>query len=236
MTRGGTLVASEELAVEGEHTASVPVPAIESGELCVTITQIGRPGKDHAASVLALPEEAADEMCEMFAKMVGEVRTRGLSRGSTLIYVHPDQVTDGFDTQRSRRPLLKEHHADQVLKEQVWMTHFRPLSSDFASALEGQAAASDCPAGRRAPLATYLIANRRWATASFLLTTCLRSGARVSLGPFALSEEDISVESLERDFGDVGPENLVVGKRVVGAKGSGGDLWTRKWARSKRAP
>ncbi|CAD7694720.1 unnamed protein product [Ostreobium quekettii] len=67
--------------------------------------------------------------------------------------------------------------------------------------------------GSRAPLARYLIANELWYTASFLLTTCLRCGVPVTLGPFALSEENLKAENLRTDFFVMGSENagLAVG-------------------------
>ncbi|CAD7699320.1 unnamed protein product [Ostreobium quekettii] len=219
---GGTIMAGEGRVV------SICAPAMDSCVAQIAITNSDNELCISTSSLLALPESAAGEFGSLLSRTIAEVHNNSAPRMGCCPSACPNEDAD------VRPNLLTQVCEDaQWMKEAVWATYFRPLCADFAAVLEDLVAHQrdqldqgdqedledqvdqiDHSEDLRVQLTTYLIANHMWTSASFLLTTCMRSGVRVTLGPFRLGEDDVTPHCLKRHF-------FLVGTGVAGPVGGG---------------
>eukprot|EP00803_Ostreobium_quekettii_P005779 evm.model.scf_349.4 EVM.evm.TU.scf_349.4 scf_349:58086-62460(+) len=192
LVRGGEAVGTVEMIQNGGNTLSLSLPAIKCWGIYLDLSpmamgSIGQDEEEKSVAILALPREASQEVRRLFEMALLEIEVGGDQKTCFL----PMGKTD------------LRHLDEQERRVAVWKSYFRTFCSDFASALDGLLSRSDHTPGRCASLSAYLLSQHMWHSASFLMTTCLRAGAVVTLGPFALAEEDLSAARLESGWCDV---------------------------------
>ncbi|CAD7699326.1 unnamed protein product [Ostreobium quekettii] len=193
----------------------ISLPAFQSCRLRVAIHPNGYGHNQVAPCMLSLPEPVAQEFRRLFKgieRAICSKRKKRESQQAAKIGSVPAH------TKRAQR--LPQ------AKELAWCSHFAPLCSRFADLLEGLSSGSGHLHQACAETAMLFLKKRMWASASFLLTACLESGASVTLGPYALLGEDVEAARLRKDFPALpkGAAGLTVGE-MAGKMGPE-RLWT----------
>eukprot|EP00803_Ostreobium_quekettii_P007675 evm.model.scf_96.8 EVM.evm.TU.scf_96.8 scf_96:123393-125899(+) len=189
LTTKGEGESQASLVSNAGRTVSIAVPPSENYWVSLAVPAAEEGGQESTVVMLALPRSAAQEMQYLFLRMAAEARQRK-GRLSTELHYGGHDMTGAS----------QEFSDDMGAKKAAWAHHFGPFSIDFADALEDLISGDGQKKGLIVPLARYLMTNRLWNAASFLLTTCSRCGVPVTLGPFALSEDDVSADNLRNDF------------------------------------
>ncbi|CAD7699330.1 unnamed protein product [Ostreobium quekettii] len=220
----GELVANAPLSPAMGKTLSLDLPPIGSCGVYVTITGVAEEPDSKAPCMLSLPAEAAEEVCELFSRMLSDMMASYADSPSELLYVpagcDPPPQPAWMGRGGSSRQWLE---GDTPLREAVWASHLQPFIADFAALLEGLSAGNSDSHGACVPMVMYLLQARLWNTASFLLTSCLAHGVPVTLGPFALSAVDVEAHRLKADFLAMASraEGLCVGEGAGGVEERG---------------
>eukprot|EP00803_Ostreobium_quekettii_P006976 evm.model.scf_1278.3 EVM.evm.TU.scf_1278.3 scf_1278:21217-23727(-) len=178
VSAGGRRVGTAGGVYMRRDTMSVTIPAVDSCCVSLDITPVGHEHSQSTVNILALPRPAALEVCDLFEMA---------QRQPDGCYIKASEQLDHVDQKES-------------LKEELWSSYFGAFCADFASVLECLSTGSRCAQPTCACLVRHMLSHHMWHSASFLMTSCIRSGGQVTLGPFALNEEDVEPDRLQANY------------------------------------
>ncbi|CAD7699328.1 unnamed protein product [Ostreobium quekettii] len=223
------LVVTAPLTAQEGRIWRLVLPPVSTTSLSVAVEGPRIPPTPPEPFLLVLPEAASNDLRRLFAMMLTAVDTRDALMTADLLHRHPVHPTRPSDHEHlPRPPKLLEHSpgpegpssgpmgpsfgpaGPAPLKVAVWNRYFRPLCLHLADLLKGLADGASEAHDACVPTLVYLLDNERWWLASFLLKACLASGVPVTLGPFALLEEDVEPERLRRDYLAIGHGAVLV--------------------------
>jgi len=220
------LLVTAPLTSQEATVLRLPLPPVSATCLSVAVEAVGGPSLHPAPFLLSLPEGASKDFCRLFSMMLTAVSTRDPLLTTDLLRRHPVRHVRPSPDEPSPQQLgppsgpsgpcsgpagpSRGSAGPVPLKVAVWNRYFRPLCLHLADLLKGLADGAGEAHDACVPTLVYLLDNELWCVASFLLKACLASGVPVTLGPFALLDEDVEPERLRRDYQAIGHGAVLV--------------------------
>ncbi|CAD7701948.1 unnamed protein product [Ostreobium quekettii] len=143
------------------------------------------------AVLLALPGPTCDEVCQLLREAADHVRDSTAEYRSQILKLSETQIG-----------ALAPAKLEEKILRAVWGMSSQKLSEDMATLLRHfwshqEAELPDPVRGNLHKVLRYLIENKSWETASFLLRTGLESGVKTSVCGSVLTQADMHPESLQ---------------------------------------